>query len=270
MVMAVPVVGILLILGILLLFGVTWLFHHHSWKPVVGGLLFVVGVAALVIFGWVSERQMAVNPEFAPRSVGRDPDGGRSTIFAERTGSKASSDSATTADRSSSTPSTGSQPVAADARPAWVDRAPGLKSAGKGFEATVASEFYSTRLECKHAIVPKVNELVDEYISENFPDATEQGANLDRIYIWSKLVKSEYWETVDKSFGTETHPMNQLHVLLAFDSQVGRDLTELARQTLIGSRLKDAAGITACSLALMGGVYLLLKRGALPRTPTPE
>ena len=113
-----------------------------------------------------------------------------------------------------------------------------------------------------------MNDLATEYISENVPEAAEQGLALDRDYIWSKLVKSEYWETVDKAFGTETHPMSQLHVLLAFDSQVGRDLADQAHQALVGSRLKDAAGVTACSLALLGGVYLLLKRGTSPRTPT--
>jgi hypothetical protein len=64
--------------------------------------------------------------------------------------------------------------------------------------------------------------------------------------------------------------MSKLHLLLSFDKKIGGDVAEQARQTVVGTRLKDAAGITACSLALLGGVYLLLKRGASPRTPTPE
>ena len=115
-----------------------------------------------------------------------------------------------------------------------------------------------------------MNDLATEYVSENVPEAADQGLALDRDYIWSKLVKTEYWETVDKAFGAETHPMSQLHVLLAFDSQVGRDLADQAHQALVGSRLKDAAGVTACSLALLGGVYLLLKRGASSRAPSAE
>jgi hypothetical protein len=286
---AIPFVGILLILGTLLLFGIAWMFHHHFWKPVVGGLLFVVGVAVLVMFGWSMPRRAAMNEGFPHRSVDRDPDGASLDVGDDEAAMRRHGDAghleqtsksatvAATAERSTSKPATDSaappdtsSPAAASGHPAWVDRTPGLKAAGKGYEATVASEFYSTRPECKRAIIPRVNELVDEYISENYPDATEQGANLDRNYIWSKLVKAEYWETVDKTFGTETHPMNQLHVLLAFDTQVGRDLAEQARQALIETRLEQAAGIVACSLAVLGGLFVLLKRGATPRAPTPE
>jgi hypothetical protein len=98
----------------------------------------------------------------------------------------------------------------------------------------------------------------------------ENDLSLDRSYVWSKLVQAKHWETVDKTFGSEMHPMKQLHALLVFDSQIGRDLTEQARQALVGARLMNAAVITGCSLALLGGVYMLLKRGATPRTPTAE
>ncbi len=51
-----PVIGlpIVVFLAILAVFGITWMFHHHHWKPVVGLLLFVFGVAFLVMFGWVA------------------------------------------------------------------------------------------------------------------------------------------------------------------------------------------------------------------------
>lgn len=304
MVMAVPFVGILLILGTLLLFGIAWMFHHHFWKPVVGGLLFVVGIAFLVMFGWAGMRFSATPvAQFAPRSAAGYPDDDshgvstapawvgsarsdassspgtleasadtvRSTVRAARAidskpspGAKVNSDSAT------STPSTGDSQPSTEARPAWVDRPSGLKSAGNGFEATVSSGLYATRAECDRAIIPRVKELADEYVTENFPDAVDNDLSLERGYIWSKLIKAKYWETVDKSFGGETHSMNQLHVLLAFDNQVGRDLTEQARQALVASRLQEAAGIVACSLAVLGGAYMLLKRGVPPRTPTPE
>jgi hypothetical protein len=298
-----PFVGILLILAVLVLFGATWLFHHHHWKPVIGGLLFVIGVAFLVMFGWVGMRFSATPvANFAPRSVDREPldrssavsdetvpaemnevraDAGRSAqhpvsaretvLAAPVAGSSSPANSNSDAGKTVTTPSTGDpQPADAGARPAWVDWPLGLKQAGKGFEATAASGLYSTRGECRRAILQPVNDLATEYVSENVPEAGEQGLALDRDYIWSKLVKAEYWETVDKAFGAETHPMSQLHVLLAFDSQVGRDLDDQAHQALVGSRLKDAAGVTACSLALLGGVYLLLKRGTSPRTPHAE
>ncbi len=298
---AVPFVGLLLILGTLLLFGIAWMFHHHFWKPVVGGLLFVVGLAVLVMFGWVASPHHMVQEAYAPRSVERYPrDNLRGISTAPAPPGSARTDtssspgtlearadvelrvpddvpevtptpgSASTTDAGSSTPSRRSQPAAADSRPDWVDRAPGLKSAGASVEATVASGLYATRAECDRAIIPRVKELADEYVTENFPDAVDNDLSLDRSYIWSKLVKAKYWETVDKSFGGETHAMNQLHVLLAFDNQVGRDLAEQARQSLIGTRLQEAAGIVACSLAVLGGAYMLLKRGAPPRTPTPE
>ena len=54
-------VPVVVFLAILVLFGVTWMFHHHYWKPVVGGLLFVFGIAFLVMFGWVVPRRMEMS-----------------------------------------------------------------------------------------------------------------------------------------------------------------------------------------------------------------
>jgi hypothetical protein len=309
-VIGVPVV---VLLAILVLFGVAWLFHHHYWKPVVGGLLFVFGIAFLVMFGYSVPRRMEMSRQVeavqmdeinrseamrradahqlakaeSQRSVDHQPSGAADSATAgdraptserkqaeadlgtaSETGSAKAAASPPSGDSAGKSADAGTP--TADARPAWVDRPLGLKQAGKGFEATAVSGLYSTRGECKRAIIQPVNDLATEYVSENVPEAAEQGLALDRDYIWSKLVKAEYWETVDKSFGAETHPMSQLHVLLAFDSQVGRDLADQAHQALVGSRLKDAAGITACSLALLGGVYLLLKRGTSPRTPHAE
>jgi hypothetical protein len=310
-VIGVPVV---VLLAILVLFGVTWMFHHHYWKPVIGGLLFVIGIAFLVMFGWVAPHRMEISRQsealqmdeikrseemrradeqqlaqaHSKQSVDRQPSGadgppatghkesssdpervdsGHGTISSE-IGSAKTAASPPSGDSAGKSADAGTP--TSDARPAWVDWPLGLKQAGKGFEATAASGLYSTRAECKRAIIQPVNDLATEYVSENVPEAADQGLALDRDYIWSKLVKTEYWETVDKAFGAETHPMSQLHVLLAFDSQVGRDLADQAHQALVGSRLKDAAGVTACSLALLGGVYLLLKRGTSPRTPRAE
>jgi hypothetical protein len=305
---------VVVFLAILAVFGITWMFHHHHWKPVVGGLLFVIGVAVLVMFGWAGMRFSATPvAQFAPRSVDREPldqssAGGDERLPAAHGQLSAdhqpteANDSSAAGDQTNSSgqkrtetaggivsSETGSMKPAApppasgvtgttpdslkstpDTRPAWVDRATGLKQASKGFEATAASGLYSSRAECKRAIIQPVNDLATEYVSENVPEAAEQGLALDRDYIWSKLVKAEYWETVDKSFGTETHAMSQLHVLLAFDNQIGRDLADQARQALIGNRLKDAAGITACSLTVLGGLYLLLRRGTPQRANVAE
>src|SRR5262249_18046680 len=111
------------------------------------------------------------------------------------------------------------------------------------------------------------------YVADNVPEATENGFEPDRDYIWSRFVrdnKDKYWETVNKSFGNENHEMSKLHLLLSFDNKIGRDVAEQARQAVIGTRLMNAAEIAGCSLAVLGGVYLLLKRGASPRVPTPE
>jgi hypothetical protein len=312
---ATPVWGVglltLVFLAILALFGITWMFHHHHWKPVVGGFLFLLGVAALLMFGWAMPRHAAVNEAFAPRSVVQYPAGtlppdavepapigehfdasapGRldvradaatarspqptesttGTSHAEHPESKPSTDSK--ADTGSPTQSA-SRP-AEDDRPSWADRPDGSRWRDKGVEkVAVVSELFATRAECSRAIVSRVNEIVTEYVADNVPEAAENGFEPDREYIWSRFVrdnKDKYWETVNKSFGNENHEMSKLHLLLSFDNKIGRDVAEQARQAVIGTRLMNAAEIAGCSLAVLGGVYLLLKRGASPRAPTPE
>jgi hypothetical protein len=307
---AVPFVGLLLILGTLLLFGIAWMFHHHFWKPVVGGLLFVVGLAVLVMFGWVASPHHMVQEAYAPKSVDRYPDdelrgvstapqppgAARTTLETPRgsghsdhlgSGTRAKTDGGSDVAEATSdsvrpakpsadvpgheSPSTdGHQRAASGKPPKWLGQSLHAETRENGqrvYVASVASGRYSSPDECERAIIPAIKEVVARFAADHVETATHEEPAFDRQYIETTLVKEWYSEPVsDSSVG----PMNQLHALLVFDKQVHDDLDRIAKQAVIDVRLQEAAGIVACSLAVLGGAYMLLKRGAPPRTPTPE
>jgi hypothetical protein len=274
-----------LFVAVLVLFGIVWMFNHHHWKPVFGILLFVLGVGFFVFAGYFATRvslrqdyahfatQEAVTQE-AERMRQSNLERERVTSDRERKqadaaprlDSNSAGKSAEAATISSPPTASASPPSAPRRRPDWLGRALHRTSLDNGqqvFETGVSSGPYLTEAECERAIILAINDAVNKYVADYIPEATGQEIVLEPDYVNSQLVKDTYWETVNSTVA----PMNQLHALLVFDSQVRGDLIDRAREATVGGRLHYAAAGTALALALLGGIYSLLKRGAPRGTP---
>jgi hypothetical protein len=269
----------ILFLAILVLFGVAWLFNHHHWKPVVGILLFALGVGFFVFTGYFAVERASLREDYA-RVATQEPERMRQSSLAHEQANsdreRKQADAVARSDSNSAgkateavtkpSPPAASQPAAPRPRPDWLGRALHRTSLDNGqqvYETGVDSGPYLTEAECERAIIPVINDAVNKYVADYIPEATGQEIALEPDYVNSQLVKDTYWETVKSTVA----PMNQLHALLVFDSQVRGDLIARARETIVGRRLKDAAACTGLVLMLLGGAYSLLKRGAARGTP---
>lgn len=287
------VVGILpivLILLVLVMCGVAWLFHHHHLRPFAGFVLLVIGLGFL----WIVAARQAAQPQMIPpRSVQPVwPSNEARTTSEIRTGtgearsvqeyiskqqipaekpavSPQDSATARTAEKTDDQKTTsssdhGTAPESgatkdADRKPAWVGQAlhSELRDGEHVYVASVASGLYSSPDECERAIITEINKVVATYAANNLRNPPDVFVFLDPDYIRDHLVKAWYTETSEQSVGT----MHQLYELVVFDSRIREELQARSRAATVAGRLGGAAVGTVITLLMLGGVYLVLKKG---------
>ncbi|HEV3415492.1 MAG TPA: hypothetical protein VG056_01710, partial [Pirellulales bacterium] len=126
----------ILFLAILVLFGVAWLFNHHHWKPVVGVILFVLGLSFFLFAGLFAVRHEASHDDFAHFATQKAARIQQSNFEREQANSDRERKQADAAPRSDSnsagkatevvtksSPPAASQPSAPRPRPDWLGRA---------------------------------------------------------------------------------------------------------------------------------------------------
>jgi hypothetical protein len=137
-------------------------------------------------------------------------------------------------------------PTAPD-RPAWVDRKNLVE--GDAYQTTVVVGPYATPLEC-HAHRPDaIQGAIDEFVAVYIGREWAGRLHLPDPNLRSQLVKAEWKEDVNASFG----PMVQYHVLLEFDRRIKDSLKDERNQHIVGRRLGltgTAVGALLLTIAL--------------------
>jgi hypothetical protein len=142
-------------------------------------------------------------------------------------------------------------------RPAWVGQSPHLeqRDGQEIYFDSLTIGPYSTIAECDREMLPAVNRSVHTYAEGHFPGGDE--ITLDSQFIETHLIQARWRETLTTSLG----PMQQLHLLLAFDRTARNEIENRARQVIVAQRLNSAAGGAAAVLLFVGGIYSLLRWG---------
>jgi len=142
---------------------------------------------------------------------------------------------------------------AAEKRPAWVDATP--SRVGDTYQTCITVGPYTSRMECDARLPAALEAGVADY-TEIFLGRDAAGrVRLPEDYVRKQIVKQEWEETIQASFG----PMIQLHVQLEFDKQDRELIEKQWQQSIVAGRLWYTSLSVAGGLALMGLLFLGMK-----------
>ncbi|MHB9045870.1 MAG: hypothetical protein ACYC35_08025 [Pirellulales bacterium] len=139
-------------------------------------------------------------------------------------------------------------------RPAWVDE-PSRLDGNNVYRTKVTVGPYATRAECDQHLPDELAQATSVYLDRYLGLGAGRQAAVPLPYIHQRIVKEEWQETVQASFG----PMLQLHVLLQFDDGVRNELQEMRRARLVEERIWYVTGIAGLVVVLLGTVFGFLK-----------
>jgi len=137
--------------------------------------------------------------------------------------------------------------------PKWLDEPIGLIN-GVYYTIVVAGP-HSTRVDCDEELPAKLTEAVDRYIDSYLGEGASRIVSLPPSYVKDEIVKADYEETYNASFG----PMKNLHVQLAFDRKVCSELKRRYHNALADVRMKEVAIGGGSVLLLLGAMFSYLK-----------
>jgi hypothetical protein len=252
-------IGLLLLLGLAFVFVVgllvtvlRWIPHHGLFILVALGMLY-----AGLVFVKHSNRTETVMVD--PPQRGGETARGERILLPPFTPSKEKVPDPPPAQGGDNTSSTAILPTNLEPtpRPDWVGQPPHLEQRG-GLEIyfdAVTIGPYSTTAECDREVIPAANRSVRAYAEGHFAGGDE--VTLDSQFVQNHLIQARWRETVTTSIG----PMQQEHLLLAFDRAVRSEIENRSRDVIIAQRLNSAAGGAGAVLLLVGGVYSLLRWG---------
>jgi|GEM_PF-2523455 len=137
--------------------------------------------------------------------------------------------------------------------PGWMNEPTGL--VGDTYYKTIVAGPHATRAGCDEALVTELNTATAQYLESYLGPGASQVIHLAPSFVRDKLVRNEYEETYDASFG----PMKNLHVRLAFDKNVRSQLQRMHHDALSQKRMKEAALGAGGVLLVLGAIFSYLK-----------
>ena len=150
-------------------------------------------------------------------------------------------------------PTSETTPPAAEPRPAWVDAEP--RRNGDTYQMSITVGPYATRLECDAQLPKALQGAVDAYVETYLGPQAAGRVRLPAEELRTQLVKEEWEETIQASFG----PMKQLHVLLQFDHKMRDRIHEARTNAIITERLIYTGTGVGGGLLLLAILFALLK-----------
>jgi len=150
------------------------------------------------------------------------------------------------------------------ARPEWLDAIATESDSPADFPARVLEGTYQmvvkagpyqTREECESSLPEALERGVRQFIARDLGEEAADRIRLPIEYISTRVVKNQFTEPVNTSFG----PMVQVHALLRFDREVRGRIHEQWNRILVNRRLWHAGGGLAGVLLLLSVVYGYLK-----------
>jgi len=157
-------------------------------------------------------------------------------------------------------------------RPEWVDgaRTPRVVNAliipekdhkapqsEKVYQVKATVGPYTSRMECDAHLAADLQEPVGQYVEMILGAEAARHVRLPDNYIMRHVVKEQWEEPVDASFG----PMVQLHVLLQFDHKTRDIAAKQWHDYQVQERLWYAGGGLAAVLLVLAMAYSFLKGG---------
>jgi len=142
---------------------------------------------------------------------------------------------------------------AEEKRPAWVDAPP--SRVGDTYQTCITVGPYTSRMECDARLPGVLQTGVADYTEVFLGSDAAQRVRLPEKYVRQKIVKQQWEETIQASFG----PMIQLHVQLEFDKEVRGLIEKQWQQSIVAGRLWYTSLSVAGGLALMGLLFLGMK-----------
>ncbi len=155
-------------------------------------------------------------------------------------------------------------------RPAWVAKPPTYReiqpdgprdahdepaSVEKVYQVAATVGPYTSRMECDANMTADLQKEVARYVETILGREASRHVRLSDHYIQQNLIKAQWEEPVDASFG----PMVQLHVLLQFDRETRERVEKLWHDYQVQQRLWYAGGGLAAVLLLLLVVFGFLK-----------
>jgi hypothetical protein len=144
-------------------------------------------------------------------------------------------------------------------RVAWADAPTGL--VGGVYRTRLAVGDYATREECDRNLPEALRQAVKAYAERLIGEGAGQLTNVPLPYIHEHIVKEEWEEHPEASFG----PMVRLHVLMEFDQNDRDYIKDMHQQALVAERLKYTAVATGGLFGLLATVFGYLKLDTLTR-----
>jgi hypothetical protein len=139
-------------------------------------------------------------------------------------------------------------------KPTWVDQPLSRLDGDDAFTLSVGP--HASQALCEADLTPALRQRVDSYIDQFIgePGAARR-VNLSMAYIRDRLVKEQYYETVDASFAK----MLNLHVLVRIDPTTKDLIRRQHQEALVQARLGYAGSAFALMLVLIGTAFGYLK-----------
>jgi len=157
-----------------------------------------------------------------------------------------------------------SEPAETPARPAWVDSVDVQKvvtgyspASGKAYRVKATVGPYTSRMECDAHLTADVEDVVARYIENILGNEAARHVRLPDHYIRQHVVKEQWEEPVDASFG----PMVQLHVLLEFDNQAREIAKKKWHDYRVQQRLWYTGAAAVVVLLMLAMAYGFLRGG---------
>ncbi len=153
---------------------------------------------------------------------------------------------------------TDQRPAAApSARPAWVEAPP--RRDGDAYRMSITVGPYTTRLECDAKLPEALQSALDQYVETCLGPKAVGRVRLPPDYLRKQLVKQQWEETIQASFG----PMKQLHVLLQFDQKTKNRIEDEWNSAIVAGRLWYTGTGVAAALVILCVAFGYLKMGEL-------
>lgn len=144
-------------------------------------------------------------------------------------------------------------------RPDWMDAPMGRD--GDVYRTIATAGPYSTAAECHEKLPEALQDAVRSYVERRWGAAAGRRVQLPLSYIHGRIVRGEWLEQAEFSFG----PMYNLHERLEFDALVAKEIERRYREAEVVSRVSYAGLAAALALSLIGVVFSYLKLDTLTR-----
>jgi hypothetical protein len=144
-------------------------------------------------------------------------------------------------------------------RPDWMDAPMGRD--GDVYRTIATAGPYSTAAECHEKLPEALQQAVRSY-TERLLGADAGGrVQLPLSYIHERIVRGEWLEQAEFSFG----PMYNLHERLEFDAAVAKEIEGRYREAQVARRVSYAGAAAVLALSLIGVAFSYLKLDTLTR-----